>query len=369
MSKGITWVGMDVHKASVSMAMRVPGRAELVEMRVANEPRGLRRLLREVWKQAPGEVRCCYEAGPCGFTLQRTLEAEDRILCEVVAPTLIPRKPGDRVKTDRRDARKLCELLEAGLLTEVYPPTPEEEAVRDVCRCREALKDDRMRARHRVSKWLLRRGVVYGPRKHAWSRAHHEWLRALRFEHDADQAVFDDYLLALEQLEQRFETIDAKLEELSGQEPYREPVAWLRCFRGIDLITAMTVLAELHQVCRFDSPRKLMSYLGMTPREYSSGGQRKLGGITKTGNAHVRRLLVEAAWHYCHRPAVGKALRRRRQGQPAQLIAIADKAQHRLYRRFHRLTSRGKPRNKAVMAVARELAGFVWAALNHQEVA
>jgi len=200
----------------------------------------------------------------------------------------------------------------------------------------------------------LRRAIRYTAGKKNWTRKHHEWLRALRFDKQADQAVFDSYLLAIEQTEERLKSLGEQLEQAAQQEPYREPVAWMRCFRGIDTITAVGLQAELLDFARFPSPRKLASFIGITPSEHSSGGKANRGGITKTGNGHVRRLLVEAGQHYRHRPGTGTALRKRREGQPAQVIAIADKAQQRLHRRYHRLVARGVPANKVIVAVARE---------------
>jgi transposase len=368
-TNGITWVGLDAHKKAINVAMRLPGRKEFVEWTVENEPRAVKRFARKLAREAKGsEVRCCYEAGPCGYALKRELEAGASLVCEVVAPTLIPRKPGERVKTDRRDARKLCELLGAGLLTEVHAPSEEAEAVRDLSRCREDLKDDLHRAQHRLGKWLLRRNVRYTTGKKAWTRMHRDWLRSQRFDNAVDQAVFDDYLLAVAQIEERMKTVEAKLDDVAQQELLRDAVGWLRCFRGIDTVTAVGVCAELFDFRRFASPRKLSGYLGITPSEHSSSGKPNRGAITKTGNGHVRRLLVEAAHHYRHRPGTGLKLRKRREGQPGAVIAIADKAQHRLHRRYQRLLARGVHYNKAVVAVARELAGFLWAAMNHRHL-
>jgi transposase len=362
---GITWVGLDTHKATIQVAMLLPGSDGPVEWQVANEPAAVKRLARKIQRAAPGEVRSCYEAGICGYTVQRQLAAAG-MPCTVIAPALIPRRAGERVKTDRRDARKLAELLRAGLLTAVRPPTPSEEAARDLCRGREDVREDLLRARHRLGKFLLRRGLVWHTTK-AWTQAHRQWLRSLSFAETADQAVLTDYRLAVEQLEARLETVDAALVALAQTEPFRQPVGWLRCFRGIDTLTAITLVAELHEVRRFTSARALMAYVGMVPSEHSSGETRRRGGITKVGNAHARRVVIEAAWHYRHVPAVGKMLRTRRQGQPAVVIALADKALQRLHRRFARLTARGKTPHKAVVAVGRELVGFVWAALTATE--
>lgn len=329
---------------------------------MANEPAAVRRLAKKLQREAPGEVRCCYEAGPCVYALQRQLESAG-LICEVVAPSLIPVKPGERIKTDSRDAIKLAEMLRAGLLTEVHAPTEDEEAVRDRCRCREDAREDLTRARHRMSKFLLRRACTYGLTRKAWGKLHREWLRGLKFERAADQAIFDDYLLALEQLGERLPTLEAKLARIAEQEPYRESVAWLRCLRGIDTTTALSLVAELHDFRRFTSAPALMAYLGLVPSEHSSGQGRRQGAITKTGNGHVRRLLVETAWQYRHRPTVGPGLGQRRAGQPARVVALADRAQQRLCRRYARMVARGKPHNKIVVAIARELVGYLWAAL------
>jgi len=214
--------------------------------------------------------------------------------CIVVAPSLIPIKPGDRIKTDRRDAKKLAEHVRAGLLTAVCVPSEAQEAVRDLCRCREDAREDLMRARHRLSKMLLRRSLVYRAGTN-WTHKHRRWLLGLAWEHDSERTVFGDYLQEVEHLEERLRGLDAALEAQSQKDPYREPVGWLRCFRGFDTVNAMTVVVELYDVVRFGSPRQLMSYLGLVPSEHSSGNSRRQGGITKSGNRHVRRALVNAA--------------------------------------------------------------------------
>jgi len=361
MEKGITFVGMDAHKVAIKLAVLLPGQTKPVEWQLANEKAAVRRMVRKVQRLAPDEVRFCYEAGPCGYALQRWIQEAG--VCVVIAPSLIPRKPGDRIKTDRRDARKLAELYRAGLLTEVHPPTPEDEAVRDLCRAREDAHEDLVRCRHRLSKMLLRRGWIWNGSKRAWSQGHRLWLRSLRFEQEADQVVLDDYLLAIEHVEQRLRGLEQHIEAASQQPAYAEAVGALRCFRGIDTLTAMGLVAELHDFMRFDSARGLMAFLGLVPSEFSSAESERRGAITKAGNRHARRLLIEAAWHYRHRPNPS-SLKRRRQGQSPEVVALADKAMHRLHRRFNRMLAKGKPRPKVVVAVARELAGFVWAALH-----
>lgn len=360
MKQVTTFVGIDAHKKDLFVAMVVGKQTTPVSWTVPNEPQAVRRLVRKLEREAPGPVQVFYEAGPCGYALQRQVTTP-RLSCEVVAPALIPRKPGERVKTNRRDARKLAELGRAGLLTAVQPPTPADEAVRDLARARDDAREDLQRCRHRLGKMLLRRGLHYAGRN--WTQAHRQWITSLEWAHAAERAVVDDYQLAIDHTEARLLELDARLAEIAQQDPYREPVGWLRCFRGIDTLTAMLILAELHDFRRFASAPALMAYLGLVPGEDSSGEKHRRGRITRTGNALVRRLLVETAWHYQHRPRVGVALTRRRQGQPGRVIAIADKAQQRLCRRFRKLAAEHKPAPKIAVAIARELAGFLWAAL------
>lgn len=356
----ITYVGIDAHKKDLYLARFVGSDRTPSSWQVANEPRAVRRLVRKLEREAPGPVHVLYEAGPCGYALQRQL-SPGRLSCDVVAPALIPRKPGERVKTNRRDARKLAELGRAGLLTVVRPPTPAEEAVRDLARARDDAREDLLRCRHRLSKFLLRKGRHYAGRN--WTRAHRQWIASLTWVHGVEREVLDDYLLAIDHTETRVRALDAQLAALADQEPYRTPVGWLRCFRGIDTLTAILLLAEWHDFRRFTSAPALMAYLGLVPSETSSGERQRRGRITRTGHALSRRLLVEAAWHYQQRARSSLTLARRRRGQPAHVIAIADRAQARLCRRFTQLTVRGKPPRKVVIAIARELAGFVWAAL------
>lgn len=354
---------MDVHKSSIVVTLLRPGGPDGLHWQETNDPAGVKRLVRRLRREASGEIHTAYEAGPCGYALQRQL-LQEGIPCQVIAPSLIPKKPGERIKTDRRDARKLAELLRAGLLTEVHPPSEADEAVRDFCRCREDARHDLTRARHRLGKFLLRRHRSFAGSKRAWGTKYMNWLRTLRFEHPADQATCDSYLLTVDQLTERLHQLELKLEEFAALEPYREPVGWLRCFRGIETVTALSLVTELHGFHRFPSPRSLMAFLGLVPSEYSSGNDRRQGSITRSGNNHVRRLLVEAAWHHRHRPTISLPLERRRKGQPTRVIAIANKAQERLHQRFHRMAARGKPHNKAIVAMARELAGYIWVTLN-----
>jgi transposase len=360
MKEVTTYVGIDAHKKDLFVAMLVGSERTPVTWQLANEPQAVRRLVRKLEREAPGPVRTCYEAGPCGYALQRRLTTK-RVSCQVIAPALVPRKPGERIKTNRRDARKLAELFRAGVLTEVRPPTLAEEAVRDLCRARDDAREDMQRCRHRLGKLLLRRGLHFAGK--SWTRAHRHWIDTLEWAHDAERVVVEDYLLAIDQLAARLTELDERLTVIAQTDPYCEPVAWLRCFRGIDTLTAILILAELHDFRRFQSPRALMAYLGLVPGEHSSGEKHRRGRITRTGNTLVRRLLVETAWHYQHRASVGVALKRRRKGQPGRVIAIADKAQQRLCRRFRKLAADHKPAPKIAVAIARELAGFLWAAL------
>lgn len=360
--KRTTFVGLDVHKRWINVAVLLPGQDTPLEWRIANEPQAVRKMLQKVASLSPGEVRYCYEAGPCGYALQRQIISWSDASCLLVAPSLIPRKPGERIKTDRRDARKLAVLFRAGLLTEVQPLTEEDEAARDLSRAREDLREDLVRARHRVSKLLLRRAITFTG-KRAWSLTHRRWLESLRFDNPYDSLVFNDYLLAIDQIEQRLKALLVHLERLALDPRYAAAVGTLRCFRSIDTVTAVGLAVELHNFQRFTSARRLMSFVGLIPGEHSSGDKRRQGAITKTGNAHVRRLLIEAAWNYRHRPRVGASLRNRRKGQSPKTIALADRAMQRLYRRYQQMTLRGVQPQKAIVAMARELAGFLWAAL------
>lgn len=361
MTRGITFVGMDVHKATIQVALLAPGASEPVEWKLDNRGNAVAKLARRLKDEAGGgDVVACYEAGPCGFALMRQLTSLG-VPCKVIAPALIPKQAGNKVKTDKRDARKLAALFRAGLLTEVHPPTADQEAVRDLCRARDDARDDRQRARHRLGKFLLRHGLSYDGK--AWTRAHRAWLTTIAFEHLAARATFDEYVRSMDAADERLKALDEKIADVARTDAYRDAVGILCCFRGIDTTSAMIIVSELGDITRFESPRKLMGYLGITPSEYSSGGKEKRGGITKTGNAFVRRILVEAAWHYRHPPRVGKGLRERRKDKPGWAIAIADKCQARLHRRYRRLTGNGKTTTKANVAVAREMSGFIWAGL------
>lgn len=363
MEEPSTIVGLDVHRKTIAVCVLKPYIREPWSSQIANQPARVRKLAERIKLEAPGPIRCCYEAGPGGYALQRELQKLG-LECTVIAPSLIPIRPGDHVKTDHRDARKLAELFRAGLLTEVHPPTEDQEAVRDLCRCRDDARVDLTRARHRLNQFLLRHGRVFGDgMQRAWSQRHRTWLGGLKFEREIEQRVFEDYLLNVEQREARRLALDHELERIAESDDYRERVGWLRCFRGINIVSAMTILSELHDIRRFPAPGPLMAYLGLVPTESSSGERHRRGGITCAGNRHVRRILIEAAWHYRHKPRVGAELARRRIGQPPAMVALADRAQRRLCRRYRRMEERNKHRTKIVVAIARELTGFLWAAL------
>jgi transposase len=362
MEGSITWVGIDAHKKTLAVAVLAPG-AKPEEFTVDNAEAAIKKLGRRLQRTAKGrEIRACYEAGTCGYTLQRRLEAAG-IVCEVIAPSLVPRKPGERIKTDRRDALKLAELLRAGVLTAVSAPSPEQEAIRDLCRCREDVRADLARCRHRLVKMLVRRGLVFNSSSRLWSEAHRRWLQTVTFDNEVDRVVFAEYRLAIEQAERRLQVMDKQLAQAAELPLYRDHVAWLRCFRGIDTTIAMIFVAELHGIERFESPRSLAAYLGLVPTLYASGDSAHRGKITKTGNGHIRRALVQACWQYRHAASVGPKLRARRAGQPERVLTIADEAQRRLTGRYRRLIARGKTPNKVVIAIARELVGFLWAAM------
>jgi transposase len=304
-------------------------------------------------------MQCAYEAGPCGYDLRRFLETKG-IACDVIAPSLIPKKPGDRVKTDKKDAEKIARMHRMGELTAIRVPTPAQEALRDLLRAREDANEDLVRRRHRLQKFLLRQGRRYEGKN--WTRDHWRWIRAQKFTDRNFETVLSEYIAAIDQEIERIGRLDAQIEEESKNPEIAPAVARLKTLRGVKTLTAMTILSELIDLNRFDSPRKLMDFVGLVPGEYSSGGKQWRGSITKSGNSHVRRVLVEAAWHYRHSPrSTGAAIKKRREGQPPEVIETARKAELRLYKKFTRLVMRGKKSTVAATAVARELAGFVWA--------
>jgi transposase len=305
-------------------------------------------------------VLATYEAGPTGYGLARAAAAHG-IEVRVCAPGSIPRKPGERVKTDRRDAERLARSLLSGELSFVRVPSVEEEQFRDLARCREAARADLMRGRHRLSKFLLRREIEFPGPGASWSDPHHKWLRALEFADHPSRSVFNDYLAAVVSLEQRRAGLDAQIEIATPASPWAQTIANLRCLRGINTVTAYGVCCEVGDFRRFEHPTALTGYLGIVPSEHSSGERVKRGAITKAGSPHARRLLVEAAQHYRHKPAIYKTLAARQRGQDPRACEIGWRCQQRLHRQWQRLrVQRGKPGNVVVIALARELATFVW---------
>jgi len=354
-----THIGLDVHKESIAVTVLRPGVSECDERVIANPPEALRKLFARYPERAA--LRTCYEAGPTGYEAHRFLSSLG-IACEVIAPSLVPRRAGVRVKTDRLDARNLDRLYRAGELVAIRVPTPAEEALRDLVRAREDLKGDRRIARQRIRSFLLRYGVRYPHGPDRWSHRFEVWARALRFEEAACQAAFEHLLGAYLVRDAQLAAIGRQIEELALAEPLAASVARLRALRGIDTLTAVTLVSEVCDFRRFGSAASFMAFTGLVPSEHSSGASRRQGGIAKTGNRHLRRVLVEAAWAYRHAPALRGGLRARQDGQPPEVVAYSWAAQCRLHATYRRLAPK-KGANKAVVAVARELAGFVWGAM------
>lgn len=351
-------VGLDVHAGQTHLCALDAVSGEVSRARVEGPPEAVLPHLEGLG----GEMIAAYEAGPTGFGLARAAAARG-LDVRVIAPALIPRAPGDRVKTDRRDAERLARLLAAGELRFVRVPTSIEEHFRDLVRCREDLRGDLMRARHRLSKLLLRQGIGYPGPGGNWTKAHHRWLAGLRFEDRAAGVTFADYLAAIQALEQRRGVLEETIAELALSGPFACQVKRLRCFRGVDTLTAAGLCAEIGDFRRFERPAQLAGYLGITPSERTSDERRRLGSITKAGPSLARRLLVEAAHHSGRRPVLSAKLRRRQEGQDPRVCAVAWRAQRRLHARWsHLRIHRGKPGGKVIVACARELSGFLWEA-------
>jgi len=352
-----SWVGLDVQASKVVAAVVDRETGELSVRRLS----GVTGEVVAFCAGLPGRVQVAYEAGPSGFALARALTAAG-VGCVVAAPGKIERPAQDRVKTDRRDAERLVRLLMVGGLHRVRVPSEGEEALRDLVRAREDVRGDLMRARHRMGKLLLRHGVRYDGAGDNWTQRHRGWLGHVELPDRGAQVTLLDYLGAIDALVVRRDALEQAITELVPGSPWAITVARLRCLRGIDTLSAVGLCAEIGDWERFRRPAQLMSFLGLVPSENSTGEQRRQGSITKSGSRHGRRLLVEAAWHYRRPPARSTALRRRQQGQPAHIIALAWKTQQRLHRTWRRLdTERGKRRTLVAVATARELAGFCWA--------
>lgn len=353
------YVGLDVHKATIAVALARVGRGD-PEYRgeIENSPKAVQKLVKQLSPNGEG-LNFCYEAGPCGYGLHRELTSLGH-LCEVVAPALIPRKAGERLKTDRRDALMLARLHRAGELTAVWVPGEEQEAIRDLTRAREDMKANERRACQQLGAFLLRHGRVYAG-KSRWSQAHFRWLETVTFSSPVQQVVLQEYIDQVKAARKRVADLEVQMREALESWALRPVVEGLMALRGVSLITAMTTLAELGDITRFDSPRELMAYLGLVPSEHSSGGSRRQGRLTRTGNGHVRRVLVEAAWNYRFPARKSRCIEQRAEKTPVAVQAIAWAAQKRLCGRYRSLLQAGKVKQQVTAAVARELAGFIWA--------
>jgi transposase len=369
MSQSTTlYVGLDVHKESISVAYAADERgAEVIFVGpIGTRQCDIDKMVRRFQSKAAHLV-FAYEAGPCGYVLHRYL-AQKGLPCLVVAPSLIPRKAGDRVKTDRRDAQTLARLLRSGDLQSVYVPTVEDEAIRDLCRAREDVVGDLKACKARLKSFLLRLGISYGGRAD-WKDAHLRYLASVVCPTPSQRIVFQEYLTAVQEHNERVKRIDTALQEQVKAWRLFPVVEALQALRGVQQIVAVTLVTEVGDLTRFDTPRQLMDYLGLVPSEHSTGERRRQGGITKAGNQHARRVLVEGSWAYRYPAKVSPAIRKRMEKVPKSVQDIAWKAQVRLCRRYRHLVGRGKNPNVAVVAVARELAGFLWAIAQEVKIA
>jgi transposase len=361
MKKDIRFVGLDVHAETIAVAVAEPDGQVRSVGTVPNRSEAIGRLMK---KLGPAEkLRVCYEAGPTGYVMYWQLTALG-IHCVVVAPTLVPVKAGDRVKTDRRDAEKLARSYRSGDLTAVWVPDAAHEALRDLVRAREAAKKDQLRARHRLGKFLLRHGWRPPKGINPWTLKHLTWVKKdVQFDREAQKVVLLDYITEVEHAADRIERLEKAIDEAAKTAPerMRAVIAALQALRGIAKISSVTIVAELGEISRFPRARQLMGYSGAVSSEHSSGGKTRRGAITKTGNSHFRRIVGEASWSYRHRPSIGGALRKRQEGLSEEVKAIAWKAQHRLNDRYRRLVAKGMVKQKVVTAVSRELVGFIWA--------
>jgi transposase len=360
MKEKVRFLGLDVHAETIAVAIAEPDGEVRSLGTIANRADSVRKLVK---KLGPVEqLKACYEAGPTGYVLYWQL-AELGVACEVIAPTLVPMKAGDRVKTDRRDAERLARSYRSGDLTAVWVPDEGSESLRDLVRAREAAKQDQLRARHRLSKFLLRTGQRPAAGVKAWTQPYMVWVKQVRFTQVARESTLLDYLHEVEHMAERIKRLEQAITEAVklAAPAVQEVVRGLQALRGIAQVSAVTIVAELGEISRFQSARQLMGYSGMVPSENSSGGRTLRGRITKTGNAHLRRIAGEAAWSYRMRPCVGPALRKRQEGVAEEIKEVAWKAQHRLHNRYMRLGAAGKDQKKIVTAIGRELLGFIWA--------
>lgn len=360
MTKMIKYVGLDVHKDSITIAIADEGRNGNVRVygKIANDHGQIDKVMRKLISQN-AQLRCVYEAGPCGYPLYRHLTNQG-IDCVVVAPALIPKKSGHRVKNDRRDATKLAVQHRSGELTAVFVPDQQDEALRDLVRARGDIQKALRTVKQQINAFLLRHAICY-PGKSKWSKAHLSWLKNIKMPHPAQQIALTEYLDTMAGAQARVSRITQQIEQFCQTWRFWTAVQALQSLRGISLISAVTVLAELGDLSRFDNPCQLMGYLGLVPSEYSSGTTVKRGPITKTGNTHVRKTLIESAQAYRLPARRSRTIRKRQEGMPEKIIDIAWKAQLRLCHRYRSLMAKGKKHNVAITAVARELVGFIWA--------
>ena len=354
------YVGLDTHKDTIAVAIaEIYGGKPRYYGEIPNTPGARTKLVKKL--STNGEtLSFCYEAGPCGYGIYRQLTKLGHA-CDVVAPSLIPSKPGNRIKTDRRDGEMLARLHRAGELTAVWVPDREQEAIRDLTRCREDMKAIECQARQRLNAFLLRHGKIYQTGRSRWTQAHFRWMEQVKFEIPVQQIVFEEYVDTVKQAQLRVADLEEEMRKTLPDWQLGPVVDALMALRGVKLITAMTVMAELGDISRFDSPRQLMAFLGLVPSEYSSGKSRRRGGITKTGNGHVRRVLTEAAWCYRFQARKTRHLQRRAEKTSEAVQTIAWKAQKRLCGRYRYLVGRGKLKVQVCTAIARELSGFIWA--------
>jgi len=353
---GLIYVGMDTSKDKIAVAVLWPGVEKPTTDVIANDEASIRHYIGRCGE--PARLRICYEAGPTGFGLCRLLQSM-KIACVVAAPALIPKAPGDRIKTDKRDSIRLARLHQSGQLVAIHVPTPAEEAVRDLCRARADLVDDRTRTQHRLSKFLLRHDRVW--HDSPWTQKHEQWMLRQHFEEPALRSTFSHYRAMLAARDAELVAIQTELKYWFTHGPFADAVSRLAAYRGIAHVGALTIASEVGDWRRFPTARTFMGFTGLVPSEYSSGASVHRGHITKTGNAHLRTQLVESAWAYQHRPGLGLTLRRRQEGVDPATAARAWTAQQRLCGRFRRLAARKNSRNIVTVAVARELAGFLWA--------
>jgi len=362
------YIGLDVHKDSIVIAIAEAGRNGEIRIfgTITNDLQALEKALIRIRKAHPGAIlEIAYEAGPCGFGIARRLK-QLKVSCLVAAPSLIPKQPGAPFKTDKRDVRGLARLLRAGELTAVYVPEPTDEAIRDLCRARTDAVDDHRRCRHRLKGFLLRHGFRYQGKAN-WSQPHMRYLRELVLPHPAMKTILEEYLQGIDAAHARVQRIEDSMLTLLETWRLKPAVEALMAFRGFQLVAAMITVSELGDIHRFAHPRQLMTYLGLVPTESTSGPHQRLGNISRCGNGHQRWLLTECAEHYAIPPKISKELSRRQEGQSQAVRALSWKAQNRLHLRFTRLLARRLQRNKAKIAVARELCGFVWAVLRTQD--